>query len=164
MPSSPLDGKHDRTTLGVACHHRLRAAYTVERRREWQHITALDSTHGRTTSGVVCHHSLWVAHTVERHWAWHSIIALGRQTRLNKFERCKPSAPLENIDDQTMSGVACHHGPRTTHTAERCWALHAIIALGQHTRSDDNERGMISQSLDSTHGQTTSGVACHHRL
>uniref|UniRef100_A0A3Q7FIQ6 Uncharacterized protein n=1 Tax=Solanum lycopersicum TaxID=4081 RepID=A0A3Q7FIQ6_SOLLC len=60
-----------------------------------------------------------------------------------------------------------HHGPWTAHTVGRrqAWhaifaygakhmngrrrACHAIIALGQHTR---------------THGRTTSGVACHHRL
>ena len=41
MPSSPLDGKHGRTTLGVACHHCLLAAQTVERRRAWHAIIAL---------------------------------------------------------------------------------------------------------------------------
>ena len=33
MPSSPLDGKHSRTTSGVACHHRLRTAHMVGLRR-----------------------------------------------------------------------------------------------------------------------------------
>ena len=42
----------------------------------------------------------------------------------------------------------------------RAW--HDIIALGQHTRSNDVGRGMPSSPLGSTHGRTTSGVACHH--
>ena len=62
----------------------------------------------------------------------------------------------------------------------RAW--HAIIAFGQYkwsnnvgcgipsspldyvTQSDGIERGMTSPSMDSTHGRTTSGMACHHRL
>ena len=43
-------------------------------------------------------------------------------------------------------------------------AWHNIIALGRETRSNDVERGMPSPPWDSTHGHTTSGVACHHRL
>ena len=43
-------------------------------------------------------------------------------------------------------------------------AWHAIIALGGETRSNDVERGMPSPPWDNTHGQTTSGVACYHRL
>ena len=71
ITSPPLDSTHNRTTLDVACHHRLLAAQTVERRRAWHAIIALgrqtrsddvrrympspplDSTHSRTTSGVV---------------------------------------------------------------------------------------------------------------
>ena len=41
MPSSPLDSTHDRTTSGVACHHRLLVAQMVERRWAWHDITAL---------------------------------------------------------------------------------------------------------------------------
>ena len=70
MPSSPLGSTHGRTPSGVACHHRLWAAQTVEQRRARLAIKALgqhtrsddvgcgmtsqplDSTHGRTTSGV----------------------------------------------------------------------------------------------------------------
>ena len=44
----------------------------------------------------------------------------------------------------------------------RAW--HHITAIGKHTRSDDIERGMASLPYDSTHGQTMSGVARHHRL
>ena len=70
MPSSPLASTHSRTMSGLACHHRLWAAHTVERRRAWHAIIAfgkhtlsndighgmqsspLGSTHGRTTSGM----------------------------------------------------------------------------------------------------------------
>ena len=41
MTSPPLDNIHDRTTLGVACHHRLWAAHTIEQRRAWPAIIAL---------------------------------------------------------------------------------------------------------------------------
>ena len=51
----------------------------------------------------------------------------------------------------------------STHGCQR-QAWHDIIAVGQHTRSNDVERGMISPPFDSTHDQTASGVACHHRL
>ena len=148
----------------MACHHRLWAAHTVERRQAWHAIIAfgkhtrsndiergmtplpLDNTHGRQRR------------------AWHDITALGLHTR---------SATL---------GVTCHHRLWTAHTVERRGAWHAIIAFGQHTRSNDVRRYMPSPLLESTHRQTTlgvvlpsspygsthgptpSGVACQHRL
>ena len=39
---------------------------------------------------------------------------------------------------------------------------HEITALGLHARSDDVGRVRTSPSLESTHGRTTSGVACHY--
>ena len=42
--------------------------------------------------------------------------------------------------------------------------MHAIIAFGQHTQSNDVGRGMSSSPLGSTHNRTMSGVACHYRL
>ena len=101
MPSAPLESAHGRTTSGVACHHHLWAAQTVEqlrawhaiirtcmantveRRRVWHASSPLGSIHGRTTSSVACHHGPWIAHKVERRRAWHAIISLERQTRLN---------------------------------------------------------------------------------
>ena len=74
MPSPPLDSIHDRTTLGMACHHYLWAAHMIERRRVRhaiitfrQHIQSndvgrgmtsphLDYMHCQTTSGVARHH------------------------------------------------------------------------------------------------------------
>ena len=70
MTSPPLDKTHCRTMSGVACHHRIWAAHTVERRRAWHAIITfgqhkrlkdvgrgmksppLDCTEGRMTSGV----------------------------------------------------------------------------------------------------------------
>ena len=40
MPSPPLESTHSRTTSGVACHHHLWAAHTVELRRAWHAIIA----------------------------------------------------------------------------------------------------------------------------
>ena len=136
MPSSPLDRKHSRTTLGMACHHRLWAAHMVERRRAWHDITALgqhtrsdyvghgmtspplDSTHGRTTSCVACHHRLWAAHTVKCRRAWHTIIAHRWQTRSNEVGRGMPSSTLGSTPGRTTSGVACRHGPWIPHTVD----------------------------------------------
>ena len=85
---------------GVACHHRLWAPHTVDRRRAWHAITALGlyarfnnvgrdmlapplgSTLSRTTFGVACHHRGLTAHTIERRRAWHDITALGQHTRM----------------------------------------------------------------------------------
>ena len=124
----------------------------------------LDSTHGRTTSSFTCHHRLWAAHTVEPRRVWHAIIALGRQTRSNDVRRDMPSPPLDSTHGRTTSGVTCHHRIWAAGTVERHRAWHDITAFGQHTRSNDIGRGMISPPLDSTHGRTTSSVACHHRL
>ena len=84
MSSSPLGSTHVRATSGVACHHRLWAVQTVERRRAWHATIAFgqhrrsavvgrgmpsspfDSIDGRPSSGVACHHSPWTAQTVGR--------------------------------------------------------------------------------------------------
>ena len=149
----------------------------------------LDSTHGRTTSGMACHHRLWAAHRVERRWAWHDITAFGKHTGSNDVERGIPSSPFGSTYDRTMSGKAFHQSPWTAHTVERRGVWHSIMDLGQHTRSNNvgcgmldvgrgipssllNELtqsdgvggGMPSSHLDGKHGQTMSGVACHHRL
>ena len=113
----------------------------------------LDCTHGQTTSGVACNHRLWAAQTVERHQVWHAIIALGRQTWSNDVGRGMPSLPLGSTDSRTASGVACHHRPWTANMVEQRWVWHAMIALGQHTRSDDVGCGMTSLPLDNTHSR-----------
>ena len=154
-----MDGKHGRTTSGVECHHRLWAAHTVEQRRAWHAIIALGSTHGRTKSGVACHHRVEAAHTVERHRAWHAIIAFGQHTRLNDVGCGMTSPPLDNTYGRMTSDVKCHNRLWTTHSVERRRVWHAIIAVGQQTRTNDVWRGIPSSPLGSTNGQTTSGVA-----
>ena len=145
ITSPPLDNTHGPTRSGVACHNRLWAAHTVERRRVWHAIIAygrqtrsndvkcdmpsppLDSTHGRMTSGRACHHRLWAAH------------------RSKDVGRGMKSPPLDSTHGKTTSGVTCHH---------RLWTPHTVGNVG---------RGMTSSLLDSTHGRTTSDMACHHR-
>ena len=148
MPSPPLDSTHGRTTSGVACHRRLKAAHTVERRqawhaiiafgladtvgqrRAWHAIIALNSKHGRTTSGVAYHHRLWAAQTVGQHWALHAIITFGQHTQSKDVGRGMPSSPLGSTDDRMTSGVTCNYRLWAAHTVERHQAWHAIIALG----------------------------------
>ena len=124
MPSLPLSSTNGRTTSGVACHHHLWAAHTVERRWTWHASIALrqhpqskdigrvmtspplDSTQGRTTSGIKSHHCLRTAHTVKRHREWHAIIALGWPTWSNDVWRGMPSSPLGSTHGRMTSGVA----------------------------------------------------------
>ena len=136
----------------------------VKRRRVW-HVIIPFGKHTRSNDvGCGMPSSPLGTHTVKRRLAWHAIIALGRQTRSNNVRRDMSSPPLDSTHDRTTSGVACHHRLWEAHTVEQCQAWHAIIALGQHTRSNNVGRDMPSPPLHSTHGRTTSGVACHHRL
>ena len=148
---------------GVACHHTPWTANRIEQRWAWHAIIAFK-----------------LADTVERRRAWHAIIAFGQHTRSNDVGRGMRSSSLGSINDRTTSSVvcnhrlwtsshsrtassvACHHRPWTANTVERLQALHASAAFGQHTRSNEVGRGMPSSPLGSTHGRTTSGVACHH--
>ena len=113
MPSPPLDSTHGGTTSGVACHHRIWAAQTVERRWAWLAIIAFG-----------------LADTVGRRQAWHAIITLGRKTWSNDVGRGMPSLPLDSTRDQTGSGMTCHHRLWTTHMVKQRRAWHAIIAFG----------------------------------
>ena len=148
----------------MACHQRLRIAHKQGRRRAWHAIISfgqhrrsndvgrgmpsppLDSTHSRMTSGVACHHLHWEAQTVERR------------------RRGMPTSPLVSTHGRTTSGVACQHRLWAAHTIKRRRAWHDITSFGQGTRSNNVGRDMPSPPLESTHGQTTSGVACHHLL
>ena len=144
MTSPPLDSTHSRMTSGVACHHRLWEAHTIERRWAWQDINAFGSTYGQTTSGVTCHHCLWTAHTVglgPQRRAWHDITALAQHARSDDVGHGMTTPPFEST-----------HGRQ-----HRAW--HDITFLGKHTRSDNVERGMTSPPLESRHGRTMSGMA-----
>ena len=106
---------------------------------------------------------LWKAHTVERRRAWHDITALGWHARSNDIGQGMTSPPLDSTDnrqrrawyDITAIGQ---------HTVGRRRAWHDITSFGQHIRSNDVGRDMPSLPLGSTHGRTTSGMACHHSL
>ena len=153
MTSPTLDNTHGGTTSGVACHHRLWTANTVDNVERGMPSTPRDNTHGTTMLGVSCYHHLSVARTVRRRRAWHAITALGRQTPSNDVRRGMPSSPLGSRHGRTSSGLACHHHLWEAHRIELCWALHAIIAFWKHTRSDDVGRGMTSSPLDNIHGR-----------
>ena len=107
--------------------------------------------------------SPWAAPTVGRHRTWHDITALGRHARSNDIGRGMTSPPLDSIDNRQRR--ACHDITAIgQHTVRRRRAWHNITALGKHTRLDYVRRVMTSPPLYSTHGRTTSGVACHQRL
>ena len=73
------------------------------------------------------------------------------------------SPPLDSTHGRTMSCVTCHHCLWTTHSVKQHRVWHAIITVGQHTRSNDFGCVMTSPPLDSTHGRTTLGMSLHHR-
>ena len=160
MQSPLLDSTQGRMTSGVACHRHPWTAPTVERRGAWHEITALGLHHGRSWHDITAIGQ----HTIGRCRAWHDITALGQHTRLDYVRRGMTSPPLYSTHDRTTSGVECHHLPLTAHMVERRRAWHDITSFGQRTRSNDVERDMPSPPLESTHGRTTSGVACHHHL
>ena len=58
--------------------------------------------------------------------------------------------------------MKCHHRLWITHTVGRRRAWRAIISLKKHRRSDGVRRGMLSSPLESTNGQLSLGVTCHH--
>ena len=152
-------------------------AHTVRRHRAWHAIIALgrqtrsndvwhgmtspplDGTNGRMTSGMAGHHRLLAAQMVERRRDWHAIIAFRQHTRWNDVGRGIASLPLESTHGRTTSGVKCHHHFWKAHTVKRRWVLYAIIAFGQHTRSNAIGLGMPASPLGSKNCQSMSGVA-----
>ena len=73
------------------------------------------------------------------------------------------SPPLDNTDNWQRRALY-DFTAIGQHTVGRRRACHNITALGQHKWLDYVWRGMTSPPLYSTHGRTTSGVACHHLL
>ena len=121
----------------------------------------LDITYSQTKSGVTCHHRLWAKHMVRLRRVWHAIIYLGQHIQLKNVNCFMLSSSLDFTHSRTTLGMAWLHVPSAANTV-RHRARHSIIALGQHTRLDDVVHDMLSLPLDSTHGQTTSSVTCHH--
>ena len=137
-------------------------AHTVERRRAWNAIITFGQHKRRMTSGVACHHRRWTSlhsQTASGVACHHRLLAAHTA---NTVGHGMPSSPLESKHGRMTSGMTCHHRLWTAYTVKLRRAWHAIIAFGQHSRSNDVGRGMPSLPLGSTHGQTTSSVACHH--
>ena len=156
MQSSPFGSTNGGTTSGMACHHYLWTAHTVEGHWAWHDITALglnarsdDVGRGMTSLPLGSTHS-------RQRRAWHDITAFGQHIWSNDVRCGMPSSPLDNTHGRTTSGVACYHRLWAAQTVGRRRAWHTITALGQHKWSDDVGRGMPSPPLDSTHGRTTS--------
>ena len=103
------------------------------------------------------------AHSVERQQVWHAIIAVGQHTWSNDIRCGMTSPPLDNTDNRQRR-ARYDITAIGQHTVGRRRAWHNITALEKHTRLDYVRRGMTSPPLYSTHGRTSSGVACHHRL
>ena len=182
----------------MACHQRLWTAHTKERRRACHDITALgqhtwsnDIGRGMTSPPMdsrdnrqrrAWHDITTIGlHTVGRRQAFHDITDLGQHTRSDYVRRGMTSSPLYGTHDRTTSSVGFHYRLWAAQKVELRRAWHAIIAFGQHTRSNDVGRGMATSPLgstrskdvgrgmtsppfDSAHGRTTSGATCHHRL
>ena len=130
-------------------------------RRAWHDITSFGQHTQKAKSCVAFHHRPWTSHTVGRRRAWHDITTLGQHTWSNNVERGMPSSRLASTHGRTASGVACHHHLWESKTVKRRQAWHEITALGLHRWSNDVGCGMKSQPLESTHGRTMPGVACH---
>ena len=81
MPSPPLESTQGRTTSGVACHHHLWEAQTVERHRAWHTIIAPVRRTLSNDVGCGMPHRLWAANTVGLRLAWHNITAFGQNTQ-----------------------------------------------------------------------------------
>uniref|UniRef100_A0A494G8C1 Uncharacterized protein n=1 Tax=Solanum lycopersicum TaxID=4081 RepID=A0A494G8C1_SOLLC len=128
MTSPPMDSTHGRT---MSCHTRSNDV------GGGMPSLPLDSTHGRMTSGVAPSSPL-----------------CSTNSRTTSCMACH-NRLWTSSHSRTASGVGCHHRPLTKNAVERRWAWHAIIAFGQHTRSNDVGRVITSPPLDSKHGRTT---------
>ena len=106
--------------------------------RNWTTFTRLNNV------GRGINHNLCIAYTVRRCWTCHSIITHGKHTRL---------------DDVSLSNAITHW---TAHTIGLHRLCYEIMALRQHTRSNDIVKGMLLSHLGITHGRMTSGVRCCH--
>ena len=106
----------------------------------------LNNIYSKTTLRVACQHRPWATHSVGLPRSWHSIIAIRKHTQSNDVGHGNPLLPMDSRHGQITSGLICYHRPWAAHTVGICWAWHALIAFGQHTRSDDID------------------VACHHCL
>ena len=110
----------------------------------------LDYQYGWTMSGVACPHGPFIAHTFGRRQTWHAIIALIQHKRSENVGRGMLSSPLNRIHCRKTSSVAFHHSHWITHTIGLRRTRHAIMVLGQQTRSHEFGRRITTSPLDNT--------------
>ena len=104
----------------------------------------------------------WVAHTVRQRRALNVIISLAQYTWSGYIGCNILSSPFERIHDQTMLIMEYYHVPMTEQMIGQRRALHANMALGKRTRSDNVGCKMPSLTLDRIHDSTKSAVASYH--
>ena len=80
---------------------------------------------------------------------WHVIITLEQQTRSYHVGCDMLAWTLGSIHGQMTSGVAYSHLPWKAYFIGRRRVWHAIIALGQHKRSENVACGMPSLPFES---------------
>ena len=107
-----------------------------------------ESTHDRTTSGMACPHGCLEAQMVRRRRALDANISLRQKTRSDDVDRGMPSSPFDGLHSKTMSVVACHNIPWEAHTVGQCRVWHPINTLGNHPRSNDIGRGILSSPYE----------------
>ena len=133
------------------CHHRPCNVHTVEWLRAWHAIIVLGKIHDQTTFGVACYHLPSKTHTIGRRAAWHVRMEFRQHTRSDDVRRCMLSSPLGCTSGWITSVLACDHRPWETYTVELCRAWHALMNLGQHTRSANIGNGMPLSPLKKIH-------------
>ena len=121
-----------------------------------------DNTHNQMKSGVECFYGPLASHTIILSRAWITIVTIRNYTMWDDVRHGIPKSSLGSTRGRTMLGVTCHLRLWIAHTVVKHWAWYIIIALVQLTWSDDDKHSMPSWTLQSTHGRTTSGIACIH--
>ncbi|TMW93700.1 hypothetical protein EJD97_011282 [Solanum chilense] len=95
-------------------------------------------------SGVACSYSPCEAHTV------------------NDIGCGMPLSPLGSAHVRTTLGMTCDHLPWAANRVGLHQSWHAMITLGQHTRSDDVGHDMQELRRDNIHSETMLGMECNH--
>ena len=165
ITSLPVGYTRGRMKSGVIWLLCLETVHTVGRHRTWHAIIAIGlHTRSNDVRRGMLSWSLAITHAC-------TMSGVARH-----YRPCTACTRSDNVEH----GI--HHRHWTTYTIRLHRVWHVIIALvlhtrlnvfghgnvlisfGKHTRSKDVGSGMTSPPLGNTHGQTTSGVTCHHRL
>ena len=113
--------------------------------------------------GVACYHCPSKTHTIGQHAARHVRMELRQHTWLDDIRHRMQSSPLGCTSGWITSVLEFHHRPWETYTVELRQAWHAVMNLGQHTRSETVRHDMPLSPLDSIHGQKNLGMECYLR-